>query len=82
MRTSVEGANVHQHLAELTQTFIRTVETIQTLILSSAHKLTVDIQLHSYIIVHVDAKLYFSLVFSCIVMVYVVLYVSMLCYDY
>ena len=78
MRTSVEGANVHQHLAELTQTFIRTVE---TLILSSAHKLTVDIQLHSYIIVHVDAKLYFSLVFSCIVMVYVVLYVSMLCYD-
>ena len=78
MRTSVEGANVHQHLAKLTQTFIRTVE---TLILSSAHKLTVDIQLHSYIIVHVDAKLYFSLVFSCIVMVYVVLYVSMLCYD-
>ena len=78
MRTSVEGASVHQHLAELTQTFIRTVE---TLILSSAHKLTVDIQLHSYIIVHVDAKLYFSLVFSCIVMVYVVLYVSMLCYD-
>ena len=79
MRTSVEAANVHQHLAELTQTFIRTVE---TLILSSAHKLTVDIQLHSYIIVHVDAKLYFSLVFSCIVMVYVVLYASMLCYDY